>query len=598
MSIVLALVLASLAPAAPQGLDFNSEPTELGPQAPRVSEWIPDLAWVDLAGKESKLSAVAGERGLVIALRDVDCPLSKRYAPRLAEMEPELEKLGFGLLYVGVQPREDCQRDVETYALKKSYAVDPEGSIASALSASTTTEVFVLDRARTLRYRGCIDDQYGLGFAKPAVEREFLREALVAVAAGRQVESPATTAQGCLLEAGASAPPEVPLTWNERASRIVQRRCEGCHRAGGVAPFPLETYEQVQRRARMMKFVLEEGQMPPWFAEHDSGPWRNDTSLAAQEKDDLVAWIAAGTPEGDSTHAPLPIARVTGWSIGEPDLVASMGQTFDVPAEGVVDYQYFDVLLDTAEDRWVQAVEIRPGARSVVHHVILWVDEPGAQKRRDGAATFFTAHAPGTQPLRFPHGFAKRVPAGARLTFQMHYTPNGTTATDRTEVGFVFADGPPKAEIVTASALNDNFAIPPGAFDHEVHAEYVFPADAAILTLFPHSHLRGVRWLYELAYPDGTTGPLLSVPQYNFNWQLFYDLETPLEVPRGTKLLATAWYDNSDGNPANPDPTATVHFGEQTFDEMMIGYVNWVPAGARTPIEASAPTSAGGSRGR
>jgi len=598
MSIALALVLAPLAAALPQQLDYKAEPAELGPHAPRVGEWIPDLEWVDSAGKASKLSAVAGEHGLVIALRDVDCPLSKRYAPRLAELEPQLEKLGFGLLYVGVQPLDECQRDVETYSLKKSYAVDPQGSIASALSASTTTEVFVLDSARTLRYRGCIDDQYGLGFAKPAVEREFLREALTAVAAGRQVESPATTAQGCLLQPGASAAPAIPLTWNERTSRIVQRRCQACHRDGGVAPFPLETFEQVQRRARMIKFVLEEDQMPPWFAEHDSGPWRNDTSLAPQEKTDLLAWIAASTPEGDAAHAPLAIARSPSWSIGQPDLVVTMGKDFDVPAEGVVDYQYFDVTLDTTEDRWVQAVEIHPGARSVVHHVILWVDEPGAKKRRDGAATFFTAHAPGTQPLRFPHGFAKRVPAGARVTFQMHYTPNGKAATDRTEVGFVFADGPPKAEIVTASALNDNFAIPPGAFDYEVRSEYVFPADAQILTLFPHSHLRGVRWLYELAYPDGSTGPLLSVPQYNFNWQLFYDLETPLEVPRGTKLLATAWYDNSEGNPANPDPSATVHFGEQTFDEMMIGYVNWVPAAARGPIEASAPASGGGSRGR
>lgn len=595
MSIALSLVLASLA-ALPQEPDYRSEPLELGPHAAHVGEWIPDLPWVDRSGKEATLSSAAGERGLVVALRDVDCPLSKRYAPRLAAMEGELAELGFGLLYVGVQPREECERDVETYSLGKPYAVDPEGTIARALSATTTTEIFVLDRARTLRYRGCVDDQYGLGFAKPAAEREFLREALAAVAAEREVPVPATTAQGCLLELTAASKHEVPLTWHERTSRIVQRRCESCHRTGGVAPFALETFEQVQRRARMIKFVLEEGVMPPWFAAHDTGPWRNDTSLAPAEESDLLAWIAAGTPEGDAAHAPLAVARAEGWTIGQPDLVVSMGQSFEVPAEGVVDYQYIDALLDTTEDRWVQAVEVRPGARAVVHHVILWVDDPDAPQRRDGAETFFTAHAPGTQPLRFPHGFAKRLPAGARLTFQMHYTPNGEAASDRTEVGFVFADAPPVAEVVTASALNDAFAIPPGAFDHEVQAEYVFPADASILTLFPHSHLRGVRWHYELAYPDGRSAELLSVPQYDFNWQLFYDLQTPLDVPRGTKLVATAWFDNTDGNPANPDPTATVRFGEQTFEEMMIGYVNWVPAAARAPIEASAP--AGGGRGR
>jgi peroxiredoxin len=595
MSIALSLVLAPLA-ALPQELDYRSPPVELGPHAPRVGEWIPDLAWADRAGAQSTLSAVAGEHGLVIALRDVDCPLSKRYAPRLAELEGELAELGFGLLYVGVQPSEECERDVETYALTKPYAVDADGALARALGAATTTEVFVLDRASTVRYRGCIDDQYGLGFAKPAVEREYLREALAAVAAGGAVLAPATTAQGCLLEPKEGAAPAAPLTWHERTSRIVQRRCEGCHRTGGVAPFALETFDQVQRRARMIKFVLEEDVMPPWFAAHDTGPWSNDTSLAPAEEADLLAWIAAGTPEGDAAHAPLAVARTEGWSIGQPDLVVAMSENFDVPADGVVDYQYFDVHLDTTEERWVQAVEVRPGARAVVHHVILWVNEKGAPRRQDGGETFFTAHAPGTQPLRFAHGFAKRLPAGARLTFQMHYTPNGTAASDRTEVGFVFADAPPAAEVVTASALNDGFAIPPGAFDHEVRAEYVFPADAAILTLFPHSHLRGVRWHYELAYPDGRSAELLSVPQYDFNWQLFYDLQTPLEVPRGTKMIATAWFDNTDGNPANPDPTATVRFGEQTFEEMMIGYVNWVPAGAREPVEASAPS--GGGRGR
>ena len=591
---LLPLLLAplALAPLQDNGsgdMEYGAQPLELGPHAQRVGEWIPDLAFTSLDGSAGRLSDVAGEHGLVIALRDVDCPLSKRYSPRLVELEGELEGRGFGLLYVGVQPREDCGRDVETYSLGSRYAVDPDGDVARALSATTTTEVFVLDAARTVRYRGMIDDQYGLGFARPQVEREYLREALEAVESGREVRVPATVAQGCLLALVAESPlPEVPVTWHERVSRIVQRRCEGCHREGGVGPFPLETYEQVQRRSRMIKWVLGEGIMPPWFAPEGSGPWRNDASLRPDEKTDLLAWIAADLPEGDPAHAALPLARAEGWTVGPPDLVVAMPEAFEVPAEGVVDYQYFDVQLDTAEDRWVQAVEIRPGARQVVHHVIIWADEPGAPRRRNGAESFFAATAPGTPGLVFPKGYAKRLPAGARISFQMHYTANGTAASDRTEVGFVFADAPPRAEVVTASAYDDGFAIPPGAFDHEVTAEYVFPTDAAILTLFPHTHLRGVRFLYELAYPDGTRAELLPVPEYDFNWQLFYDLQTPLQVPGGTKLVATAWYDNTEDNPANPDPTATVRFGEQTFDEMMIGYVNWVPLGAR-PVEASAP---------
>jgi mono/diheme cytochrome c family protein len=569
-------------------MEYGAQPLELGPHAERVGEWIPDLTFTDLDQSAGQLSEVVGERGLVIALRDTDCPLSKRYAPRLAQMEEELARRGFGLLYVGVQPREDCARDVETYSLGARYAVDPDGDVARALAATTTTEVFVLDGARTVRYRGMIDDQYGLGFARQAAEHEYLREALDAVEAGVAVRAPATAAQGCLLAITEGPVPEVPVTWHERVGRILQERCVDCHRTGGVGPFPLETYEQAKRRSRMIRWVLNEGIMPPWFAEEGSGPWRNDASLTPHETADVLAWIAADMPEGDPANAALPLEYVEGWTIGEPDLVVSMPEPFEVPAEGVIDYQYFDVQLDTTEDRWVQEVEIRPGARQVVHHVIIWADEPDAPRRRNGAESFFAATAPGAPGIVFPVGFAKRLPAGARISFQMHYTANGTPATDRTEVGFVFADEPPLAEVVTASAYDDGFAIPPGAFDYAVSAEYAFPSDAAILTLFPHTHLRGVRFLYELEYPDGRREDLLPVPEYDFNWQLYYDLQTPLQVPSGTRLIATGWYDNTPDNPANPDPTATVRFGEQTFDEMMIGYVNWVPVGAR-PVEASAP---------
>jgi hypothetical protein len=378
----LALVPQPLQEMESRDMEYGAQPLELGPHAERVGEWIADLAFTDLSGAQSKLSDVVGEHGLAIAVRDVDCPLSKRYSPRLVELERELEGRGFGMLYVGVQPREDCERDVETFSLGARYAVDADGDLARALTATTTTEVFVLDAARTLRYRGMIDDQYGLGFSKQAADRAYLREALDAVEAGREVLAPATLAQGCLLAVEDGPVPQTPLTWHERVGRILERRCVDCHRTGGVGPFPLETYEQARRRSRMIKWVLGEGIMPPWFAEEGSGPWRNDASLTPQEKADVLAWIAADLPEGDPAHAALGVARAEGWSIGQPDLVVAMPEAFEVPAEGVVDYQYFDVFLDTTEDRWVQAVEIRPGARQVVHHVIVWADEPDAATAR------------------------------------------------------------------------------------------------------------------------------------------------------------------------------------------------------------------------
>lgn len=600
---ILALALTAL-PTPLQGLEYQRPPIVLGADTPRLGEWIEDLGFTALDGSSARLSEVAGERGLVISMRDFECPLSKRYAPRLVELEAELAARGFGLLYVGVQPREACASDVETHGLAAPYAIDPEGLVAARLSAVTSTEVFVLDAARTLVYRGMIDDQYGLGFAKPMAEREYLREALDALGAGERVRAGATQAQGCLLEVEpALARP--PLTWHERVGRIVQTRCEGCHRDGGVAPFALSTPEQVAKRGRMIGFAVEEGQMPPWFAEEGSGPWANHLGLTAAEKADLLAWLKGGAPVGDPAHAALPRAYTDGWTIGEPDLVVPMPESFTVPADGVIDYQTFYARIDLPKDRWVKAVEIRPGARQVVHHVLVFLEDPDLLRRAErgereaaralqgGEDGFFAGNVPGQLGITYPAGTGKLLPAKAWLKFQLHYTPNGTETVDRSEVGFVLAEpGEELIEMRTTSALSRNFEIPPGAFDFEVSGDYVFPEDAAIHSLFPHTHLRGMRFLFALVGSDGTSEDLLPLPEYDFNWQLAYDLATPRRVRAGTILRATAWYDNSDGNPNNPDPTRAVGFGEQTSDEMMIGYVNWVPTRPR-PVEASAPRAGG-----
>lgn len=597
LDIVLLAVCAL--PAHAQKLEFERPPIVLGADAPRLGEWIEDLELTALDGSTSRLSQVAGERGLVIALRDVECPLSKRYSPRLVELEAELATRGFGLVYLGVQDREACARDVESHGLGARYAVDADGRIAARLAAETTTEVFVLDAARTLVYRGMIDDQYGLGFARPQPEREYLLEALDAVAAGERVRAGATQAQGCLLEVQASSE-RPPLTWHERVGRVVQNRCEGCHRDGGVAPFALSTPEQVAKRGRMIAFAVEEGRMPPWFAEEGSGPWANHLGLTALEKHDLLAWLKGGAPAGDAAHAALPRTYTDGWTIGEPDLVVPMPEPFTVPAEGVVDYQTFHARIDLPEDRWIKAVEIRPGARQVVHHVLVFLEDPELQRRAErgdraaaralqgGEDGFFAGTVPGQLGITYPAGTGKLLPAKAWLKFQLHYTPNGSEAIDRSEVGFVFAEpGEELVEVRTTSALSRNFEIPPGAFDFEVSGDYVFPEDAAIHSLFPHTHLRGMRFLFTLVGADGTSEELLPLPEYDFNWQLAYDLATPRRVRAGTILRATAWYDNTEGNPNNPDPTRAVGFGEQTSDEMMIGYVNWVPTRPR-PVEAAA----------
>ena len=594
VSLTLALALAASTFAGDDTQQYARAPRELGDRAPRVGEWITDVAFDSLDGTTDRLSSVAGQKGLLVVMRDPECPLSKKYSPRLAELSRGLPGRGIEVLFVNHDDVESGKADVEDYALRGNYAVDPEMRIARELRARTSTEVFLLDSRRTLVYRGMVDDQYGLGFSKPEPANAYLARAVDALVAGRSIAMPATEAQGCLLEVEeeAAEAAEPAVTYHNRISRIVQNRCESCHRTGAAGPFELSTYTDVKRKKGMIQWVVEEKVMPPWFAAEDSGPWLNDTSLTDAERRDLLGWIEAGCPEGDEADAPLPRTWTEGWNFGEPDYVVTTEEAFEVPAEGVVDYQYAYVQTDLEEDRWLRAIEIRSEAPQVVHHVLVFLEDPSVREAafqgdrsaqrvlQEGSDGFFAGAVPGQPGQLFDGGYGKRLPAGAWLKFQIHYTPNGQAASDRTSVGFFFADRAPRAEIRTESAHNEDFLIPAGAFDYEVSGEMVFSEDARILSLFPHTHLRGFRFNYELVSPQGAIEPLLEMPFYDFNWQFNYRLATPREVPAGTRLRATAWYDNTPDNPTNPDATRAIRFGEQTTDEMMIGYVNWVPASA------------------
>ena len=339
--------------------------------------------------------------------------------------------------------------------------------------------------------------------------------------------------------------------------------------------------------------MLEEQIMPPWYIEPGYGPWANDFGLSDEERAKILAWIDSGSIKGDPEDAPEPIEYTDGWTISEPDAVISIPDPINIRADGYMDYIYVYRKTDFPEDRWVTEVEIRPTAPQVTHHVEIFLESPevlrnirNAKTREErnywrrqfagGLNTFFAADVPGAQGLKFPAGMAKLLPAGAWIKFQLHYTPNGREAIDQTEVGFVFADEPPHREVQTRAAFNTRFRIPPGAKDYKISGEYEFDEDGAILSLMPHTHLRGTGFLYELIYPDGRIEKILPVSRYDFNWQLNYFFETPLAVPAGSKLRATGWFDNSADNPANPDPTREVPFGEQTWDEMMIGFFNWI----------------------
>jgi len=601
---------ASAAPAsvpAPAAVGSPLEgPKILKPADHGVGRLMPDLAFTDLAGNSGRLSDYRAAPALVIALTSTSCPVTQKFAPALARLEKEFAARGVAFLFVNPIAADlpaEIRAAISEHAFAGRTVHDRESNLVTALDAQTTAEVFVLDAARTLVYRGAINDQYGLGYSLDAPRKEFLRDALVALLAGRPPLVAATEAPGCTLDLqlatlawpGAPTPPAAAntnVTYHNRISRIIQNNCLECHRDGGVAPFSLATYEEVRSHAGMMRKQVGRGAMPPWFAAPpapgESSHWKNDRSLNLADKSDLLAWLAStNKPLGQPADAPLPRTFPIGWQIGQPDAVLQFPRAVAIKGEGVMPYQTIRVETKFTEDKWVQGYEVQPTARAVVHHIIVRVHPPGEKsrgKKDDGADErdgFFAAYVPGNTFALFPPGFGKKIPAGSTVSFQMHYTPNGTATTDQTKLGLIFSPAPPHHVIQVIGLANPRLNIPPGEANHPETTAITLPTEVTLLSFTPHMHVRGKAARYEAVLPDGTRRRLLDVPAYDFNWQLQYQFAEPLTLPRGTRLIYTAWYDNSTGNPANPDPTKTVRWGPQTFDEMMLGYVEYfVPSRA------------------
>ena len=372
------------------------------------------------------------------------------------------------------------------------------------------------------------------------------------------------------------APVEVgPVTFAEHVAPILQAKCQACHRPGQVAPFSLVSYDDATRRKLGIKEVVLDRRMPPWHADPRHGTFANDRGLSARERASLVAWVDQGTPLGDPKHLPEARSFPEGWTIGEPDIIFSMADPFTVPSEGVLSYQKFRVPTNFDHDVWVQALEARPGDRRVVHHVCVFLEGKVPNEEGRAERPELVCYAPGDMPSVFPAGTAKKIPAGATLVFEVHYTPIGVARSDRSSVGMIFARETVRRRAVTKGVADKDLSIPPGARHHESRSSFAFPFDARLLSLSPHMHLRGQDFRYDAVYPDGRREILLSVPAYDFAWQSVYRLVEPKAMPRGTRIECLAHFDNSAGNPSNPDPSAVVRWGDQTWDEMMIGYLDY-----------------------
>ena len=348
---------------------------------------------------------------------------------------------------------------------------------------------------------------------------------------------------------------------------ILQQHCQECHRAGEIGPMPLGSYAQVRPWAKAIKEAVLSRKMPPWFADPHYGKFSNDLSLNSKEIAALVAWVDTGASEGVKSSE-VPGTQTSGWRMSKPDVVFELPQPVAIPSSGTLNYMYFSVPTGFTEDRWVESVEVRPSNRAVVHHAIVLVQ---SYDSRWGGG-FLAGYAPGAVPQRWKPGQARLIAAGSNLIFQMHYTPNGKRGLDRTQVGLVFSRGPVTQRIVADQATNHSFEIPPGDPNYKVQSASLIDEPALLVGLRPHMHVRGKSFEYRAVYPNGRSEILLRVPKYDFNWQPYYYLATPLSLPAGTRIECVAHFDNSPNNPANPDPKVPVRWGDQSWDEMMIGW--------------------------
>lgn len=581
VALVILATLATVTTAVCSGQEASS------PSVNSVGRTIQPLSVKDIYGTPTRLLADDSKCTVVVFI-GWECPLVRQYSKRLAELKSQFagdqQSASKNVRWLAVNSNQhdslaELQKFAKTLDFKIPILKDVGNKIADQFGATRTPEAFLLNADGQIVYQGRIDDQFTYGRQRSQVTTTFLADAIEEVLAGDKVSKPFVEAEGCIIgRVIQSRDKTSDITHSNQISRILQNNCIGCHRAGEIGPFALDDYDEVVGWAGMIQEVVNDRRMPPWHADPQYGTFSNDCRLSEAEIEMINRWVDAGAPEGDREQLPKPMEFSEGWQIGEPDKIVRMKRAFNVPATGTVDYQYFEVDPELTEDKWVCAAECRPGNRAVIHHIIVGIRGEGDFGRRGNhgnESDWLAASAPGSPPMILPAGYAKLVPAGSKLIFQMHYTPNGVAAKDISSIGLKFLDAKQVTHrVLTLEAANTRFRIPPGASDHRVTSRFKFPRQAELISMFPHMHLRGKAFKYVASYPDGKSEVLLDVPNYDFNWQNGYQLAKPKKIPKGTRINCTALFDNSENNIANPDPKKAVRWGDQTWEEMMIGYFN------------------------
>ncbi|MBX7074600.1 MAG: redoxin family protein [Pirellulales bacterium] len=538
----------------------------------KVGERVADFTFKDIRYLERNLGEFGERKAYVIVFTNLDCPLVKRYLPKLRDLDAKYRDQGAQFIAMNVGPT-DSIMEMAYQALKAdchfAFCKDFDGEVVRALGVQRTPQVCVLDADRKLRYRGRIDNQYRVGGVSEAAVSEDLQNALEDVLAGRDVQVAETPCDGCKITP-APAVESKNLTYSHDVAPLLKQHCQECHRGNTTAPFTLSSYEDAKGNGAMIAEVVREQRMPPCYASEENTEIVNRQALSVKDRDTIISWVHSGMAAGDLDKAPEPLPPADSkWQIGEPDLVLTMSKPIKIPAQGVIAYKYVILPHQFTEDTWVSDIEILPGNRDVVHHLNM----AALVGSKISDAQFITGYVPGGEAMMLDphHGF--RIPKGARLVLQIHYVTTGEETTDQTSVGFNFVKDRLQKEIQHFRVTTGKFAIEPNHPHYLVEAERTLAGDATGIGMFSHMHLRGKDMLFNAIYPDGKEETILAIPNYNFDWQMNYRWAPKTKkFPKGTKIHCLAHFDNSKFNPYNPDPNATVKEGDQTYEEMMFGF--------------------------
>jgi len=558
----------------------------------------------DSSGEPFELKVQVDPQLTVVCFLGTECPMARLYGPRLSELSREFAD--DSVRFVGVNSnRQDSVTDIRDYV--RTYQVsfpvlrDVGNKVADQYEATRTPEVFVLNESLEVIYHGRIDDQYAPGVNRGKPLRRDLHAAISEWVEGKPVTVSETDAPGCLIGRvrDKQEPVENGITFAEHVAPMLHTHCIECHRSGEIGPFAMDDYDEVAGWAETMLETIDDGRMPPWHADPKHGHFQNERRMPDSDKQILRDWIAGGMPSGDLSKTPELPAMVEGWQLSkEPDLVLNMrNRPFTVAAEGTVEYQYFVVDPGFKEDKWIAEARTLPGNRAVVHHIIVYIRPP--ELSQFSGIGWLTAYVPGARPVILPEGRARLIPAGSKLVFQMHYTPTGEEQDDTSKLGLIFTDESDVThEVYTIAGVDQEFEIPPGEARHVVHSSVArLPKDAELLGIAPHMHYRGQSFkLWDGNGDDANV--LLNVPAYDFNWQHVYQLKTPLPLDDVERLRFDVVFDNSESNPFNPDATKWVTWGDQSWEEMAIGFFDVaVPRGTEgnrdtrvKSVDANAPT--------